>query len=63
MSIFLIVITTFEENFLKINEIRRIQCKQYGIPVLFVFNGEIPELEVSRPNLEEIYLKMIGELK
>ena len=27
------------------------------------FNGEIPELEVSRPNLEEIYLKMIGELK
>ena len=28
-----------------------------------IFNGEIPELEVSRPNLEEIYLKMIGELK
>ena len=27
------------------------------------FNGEIPELEVARPNLEEIYLKMIGELK
>ena len=27
------------------------------------FNGEVPELEVSRPNLEEIYLKMIGELK
>jgi len=28
-----------------------------------IFNGEIPELEVARPNLEEIYLKMIGELK
>ena len=28
-----------------------------------IFNGEIPELKVSRPNLEEIYLKMIGELK
>jgi ABC-2 type transport system ATP-binding protein len=27
------------------------------------FNGDIPELEVLRPNLEEIYLKMIGELK
>jgi ABC-2 type transport system ATP-binding protein len=27
------------------------------------FNGQIPELEVLRPNLEEIYLKMIGELK
>ena len=27
------------------------------------FNGQIPELEVLRPNLEEIYLKMIGGLK
>ena len=27
------------------------------------FGGSVPELEVSRPNLEEIYLKMIGELK
>jgi ABC-2 type transport system ATP-binding protein len=27
------------------------------------FNGQIPELEVLRPNLEEIYLKMIGELR
>lgn len=27
------------------------------------FGGSIPELEVLRPNLEEIYLKMIGELK
>jgi ABC-2 type transport system ATP-binding protein len=27
------------------------------------FNGQIPELEVLRPNLEEIYLKMIGEIK
>ena len=27
------------------------------------FNGQIPELEVLLPNLEEIYLKMIGELK
>ena len=25
--------------------------------------GSVPELEVSRPNLEEIYLKMIGELR
>ena len=27
------------------------------------FGGSVPELEVLRPNLEEIYLKMIGELK
>ncbi len=27
------------------------------------FNGQIPELEVLRPNLEEIYLKMIGEIR
>jgi ABC-2 type transport system ATP-binding protein len=27
------------------------------------FDGSIPELQVLRPNLEEIYLRMIGELK
>lgn len=27
------------------------------------FNGQIPELQVIRPNLEEIYLRMIGELR
>ena len=27
------------------------------------FNTQIPELQVLRPNLEEIYLRMIGELK
>ena len=27
------------------------------------FNDQIPELQVLRPNLEEIYLRMIGELK
>jgi ABC-2 type transport system ATP-binding protein len=27
------------------------------------FNGQIPELQVLRPNLEEIYLRMIGEVK
>lgn len=27
------------------------------------FGGPVPELEVLRPNLEEIYLKMIGELR
>jgi ABC-2 type transport system ATP-binding protein len=25
------------------------------------FSGEIPELSVSRPSLEDIYLKMIGQ--
>ena len=27
------------------------------------FNTQIPELQVLRPNLEEVYLRMIGELK
>jgi len=27
------------------------------------FDGQVPELQVLRPNLEEIYLRMIGELK
>jgi len=27
------------------------------------FNNQIPELQVLRPNLEEIYLRMISELK
>ena len=26
-------------------------------------NGEIPELQVIRPSLEDIYLEMIGEAK
>lgn len=56
MNIFLIVITTFEENFLKINELRRQQCKQYKIPVLFVYNGEVPEGFVFQK--DEIQLQM-----
>ena len=43
MSFYLIVISTFEENFLQINKIRRKQCRQYNIPVLFCYNGKIPE--------------------
>jgi hypothetical protein len=43
MDFFLIVITTFEENFLTLNSIRRQQCQKYGIPVFFVYNGTIPE--------------------
>ena len=33
------------------------------VNLLKQFNGPIPELQVLRPNLEEIYLRMIGELK
>jgi hypothetical protein len=25
------------------------------------FNGEVPQLQVIRPTLEDIYLRMIGE--
>jgi len=43
MNIFLIVISGFNTSFKKINDMRRIQCKKYNIPVLFLFNGNVPE--------------------
>ena len=58
MNICLIVITTFEENFLKLNEIRRQQCKQYGIPVYFVYNGKIPEGFECKS--DELYIELDG---
>jgi hypothetical protein len=58
MNICLIVITTFEENFLIQNEIRREQSKQYGIPMLFVYNGDIPEgFEFKN---DELYIQLNG---
>jgi hypothetical protein len=43
MNIFLVIVTTFEDVFTRINDIRRKQCAKYNIPVLFVYNGTIPE--------------------
>jgi len=43
MSFFLVVVTTFEDVFTTINEMRRQQCKKYSIPVLFVYNGKKPD--------------------
>ena len=59
MNVCLIVITTFEENFLKLNEIRRQQCKQYGIPVFFVYNGKIPE-GFEFKYTDELYIELDG---
>jgi hypothetical protein len=43
MNIYVVVVTTFCPVFMKINEFRRQQCKKYNIPILFVYNGKIPE--------------------
>jgi hypothetical protein len=43
MNVFVVIMTTFRPVFMKINEFRRQQCKKYNIPILFVYNGKIPE--------------------
>jgi hypothetical protein len=50
MNIFVVVVTTFRPVFMKINELRRQQCKKYNIPILFVYNGNIPEGYVLKPD-------------
>lgn len=56
MLIQLIVITGFEEHFQQMNAIRRKQCAHYRIPVLFCYNGPIPEGYVFRE--DEIYINV-----
>lgn len=43
MKVALFVLTTFEDVFLKINDMRREQCRKHNIPVLFVYNGKVPD--------------------
>jgi hypothetical protein len=43
MNIYVVVVTTFRPVFLKLNEYRRQQCKKHNIPVLFIYNGAVPE--------------------
>jgi hypothetical protein len=43
MNFFVVVVTSFNPIFMKINEFRREQCKKYHIPILFVYNGKIPD--------------------
>jgi hypothetical protein len=42
MKVCLLVITGFEDCFKKIDDMRREQCKQFNIPVLFLYNGIVP---------------------
>ena len=42
MSFGLIVISTYEEYFLKMDGMRRKHCEKYKIPLVFVYNGERP---------------------
>ena len=43
MKYFVVVLATFKPIFMKLVEFRRQQCKKYNIPVLFVYNGNVPE--------------------
>ena len=52
-------ITWFENN--KVNEIESINPTAEVQKLISRFNGEVPQLQVIRPNLEDIYLRMIGE--
>ena len=52
-------ITWFENN--KVNEIESINPTAEIQKLISRFNGEVPQLQVIRPNLEDIYLRMIGE--
>ncbi len=52
-------VTWFENN--KVNEIESINPTAEVQKLINRFNGEVPQLQVIRPNLEDIYLRMIGE--
>jgi hypothetical protein len=43
MSLYIVIVTTFEDVFTRINEMRRLQCRKHNIPVLFVYNGKKPD--------------------
>ena len=48
-------------DFPSVNEIESINPTAEVQKLISRFNGEIPQLQVIRPNLEDIYLRMIGE--
>ena len=49
----------FEDN--KVNEIESLNPTAEVQRLISKFGGEVPQLQVIRPNLEDIYLRMIGE--
>jgi ABC-2 type transport system ATP-binding protein len=52
-------VTWFEDN--QVNEIETINPTAEVAKLISRFNGEVPQLQVIRPTLEDIYLRMIGE--
>jgi ABC-2 type transport system ATP-binding protein len=52
-------VTWFENN--KVNEIESNNPTAEVEKLISRFKGEVPQLQVIRPNLEDIYLRMIGE--
>lgn len=52
-------ITWFEDN--RLQEIESVHPTAEVQKLISKFNGEVPQLQVIRPNLEDIYLRMIGE--
>jgi hypothetical protein len=43
IKFFLVIVTSFDPLYLYCNTITREQCKQYNVPVLFLFNGQLPD--------------------
>lgn len=43
VSIFIVVVTSFQPLYMECNKILRNQCDKYKIPVLFLFNGKVPD--------------------
>jgi hypothetical protein len=58
MNIFLLIASTFEPLYLKCNELRRQQCRKYGVPYLILFNGKKPDTYVLQE--DERHLDMEG---
>lgn len=52
-------VTWFENN--QVNVIETINPTAEVAKLISRFNGEVPQLQVIRPTLEDIYLRMIGE--
>lgn len=50
ITLSILIVSSFDPLCLECNKITRKQSKQYGIPVLFLFNGRIPEGHQLQPD-------------
>jgi hypothetical protein len=71
-TFFLLILTSFQPLYIECNKIVRKQCEQYKVPVLFLFNGKLPDGYTLKPdernlNIDEaipgMFLKFKAALK